>query len=167
MVNSSKIHDDDSVETAPSSVTRVVQEHEFHWENLPLDVQERIVQDSITNISERITAEEVFHESVLPTESEGSEIEYSALAESLSKDQLQVIGENIQPHDVVSGTEEENMTTQSSLSKAVDAALLEHPAATLYAMSVVTFMCAFYFQSILIALAGAAMLILTTLHYAD
>lgn len=59
------------------------------------------------------------------------------------------------------------MTAQSSLSRVLDIALLDHPVATLYALGIVTFMLAFYLQSILIALAGAAILIVTALHYAD
>lgn len=47
----------------------------------------------------------------------------------------------------------------------VEIAFIRQPQATLYALGVVTFMVAFYLSNPLVGLAGAAILIGTTLHY--
>lgn len=68
--------------------------------------------------------------------------------------------------DLVSLEEEMSDTKQYSVSNLIDIAFVQQPQATLYALGIVTFMVAFYLASPLIGLAGAAILIGTTLHYA-
>lgn len=162
--------DEGGLGNTPSGNFRV-QQDELNWDDLPPEAKQQIIEMSAAEISERLAKEEVLLQAVNPLDSSLAKVKnpdfYLEVAKSLNEQQLGVIGENIQPHDVVTDTEEVDMTAQSSLSRVLDIALLDYPVATLYALGVVTFMLAFYLQSILIALAGAAILIVTALHYAD
>jgi len=132
-------------------------ETEFRWSHLPSEERRQMREEIVERITEDFPEEELTRE----------------FFGSLNEEQIGIIGEHLQAEwleSVREDPEDEMMAQQrnrETVERILDKALFEHPQATLYAIGLVILMMAFYLSSPLVALAGAAIILGTTLHYAD
>lgn len=144
------------------------------FDDLPEDVQEEFADNLSKEIIDTVPIEEIARNAV---KKEIREL----FPESVSEEQIALMlmnmqqmkrGGNFQDFGVEKAytdgeSRESTMEAKSSLSQAIDIALLESPQASLYALAIVMMMSAFYFSSVTLAAAGSALLVLSALHYAS